>query len=243
MKTRTILVGLACMCSAALIARSTLAQDSGSAAKDAAKAAADEAKKQLQGAGQQAAEDAKKKVGEWAGHGDKAMSADEQRQMEAMMKMGQPGPEHEYLKALEGRWTAACKNRMSPDAPWEETKGVMTNRMVMGGRWLQQDYTGEMMGHPFTGMGYLGYDNMQKKYVATWMDTMCTGMMVCYGTADSAHKTYTFTGEMLDPMTGKMTKFKNILTMQGADKHSFQMICTGPDGKEFTCMEINYTKS
>jgi len=243
MKMRKILVGLVCMCSSTLMARSVLAQDSASdKAKDAMGQATDAAKQQAQQAGQQATEEAKKKVGEWA-QGDKKMSPDEQKQMDAMMKAGQPGPEHQYLKSMEGKWTAVVKSRMTPDAPWEESKGTMENKMVLDGRWLQSNYTGDMMGQTFTGLGYMGYDNMTKKYISTWTDSMSTGMMVSQGTADSAHKTFTLTGESMCASSGKMETCKTITTLEGANKYSFKMISASPDGKgEFECMNITYTR-
>ncbi len=244
MKMRKILVGLVCMCSSTLIARPLLAQDSaGDAAKGAMNQATEAAKQKAQEAGQQAADEAKKKVGEWAQQGDKKMSPEDQKAMEAMMKAGQPGPEHQYLKSMEGTWTAVVKSRMTPDAPWEESKGTMENKMILDGRWLQSNFTGEMGGQKFTGLGFMGYDNMTKKYISTWTDSMSTGMMVSYGTSDAAHKSFTLSGESMCPMSGKMETCKTITTLEGAGKYTMKMVSPAPDGKgEFECMNITYTR-
>lgn len=241
---RCLILSLAMCCIAAFVARPARGDDK---IKDAAGAAADEAKKKMGEAGQQMADEAKKKLQDataLTGKDGAAPGGMSKEDMEKMMKLGMPGPEHEYLKALEGKWDAVVKMRMGPDAPWDESKGVMTNKMIMGGRWLQMDFNGMSMGQPFNGTGYMGYDNVMKKYVATWMDSQMTGMMVTYGAADSAHRSFTMEGEMPDPMAGgKMSKYRTVTTIEGADKSSYKMYCNTPDGKEYCCLEIAYTKS
>ena len=98
------------------------------------------------------------------------------------------------------------------------------------------------MGMPFTGMGFTGYDNIKKKYVGTWMDTMTTSMMISSGTANADGKSYTFTSTMDDPMTGKSSPVKETVTIVDDDHHTLEMWSPGPDGKMFKTMEIAYTR-
>jgi hypothetical protein len=88
----------------------------------------------------------------------------------------------------------------------------------------------------------MGYDNVTKKYFGTWMDNMSTGMMHSTGTWDAAAKQYNFTSEMPDPMTGKMVKCREVLTMTDNDHHTHQMFAPDKSGKEMKCMEIKYTR-
>ena len=64
--------------------------------------------------------------------------------------------------------------------PAQESTGTSENKMILGGRYLEQHYDGTMMGQPFCGIGY-GFDNYKKKYVATWIDSMGTGILVTTG--------------------------------------------------------------
>ena len=98
------------------------------------------------------------------------------------------------------------------------------------------------MGQPFTGLGYTGYDNVTKKYVGTWMDSMGTGVMNSTGTMGADGKSYVMTASMPDPTTGKMTTMKEKLTVTDADHHTFEMWGAGPDGKSFKMMEITYSR-
>ncbi|MCC6677984.1 MAG: DUF1579 family protein [Phycisphaerales bacterium] len=165
--------------------------------------------------------------------------------MEAMMKAAQPGPEHAAMARIAGTWDAVVKMyEPGVDKP-EESKGVMTNTLIHGGRYVQMNYKGEMMGGEFTGSGVWGYDNLTKKYFSTWCDNWSTGIMMMTGTYDAASKTYTSTGEMAMPMPdGTVMKMNQRETVKivSDDKHIMEMYGPGPDGKEMKHMEITYTR-
>ncbi|MEA2326038.1 MAG: hypothetical protein QOE68_997 [Thermoanaerobaculia bacterium] len=165
-----------------------------------------------------------------------------QAEMEAMMKAATPGDAHKKLGAMAGTFNAEVKMWMQPGAPPVGGGGVAENSWALDGRWLEQHFTGNFMGMPFTGVGFTGYDNIKKKYVGTWMDTMTTAMMVSSGTANADGKSYTFTSTMDDPMTGKSSPVKETVTIVDDDHHTLEMWSPGPDGKMFKTMEIAYTR-
>jgi hypothetical protein len=165
-----------------------------------------------------------------------------QAEMEAMMKAATPGDAHKKLGAMAGTFNAEVKMWMQPGAPPAGGAGVAENSWALDGRWLEQHFTGNFMGMPFTGVGFTGYDNIKKKYVGTWMDTMTTAMMVSSGTANSDGKSFTFTSTMDDPMTGKSSPVKEIVTVVDGDHHTLEMWGAAPDGKMFKMMEIAYTR-
>ncbi len=49
-----------------------------------------------------------------------------------------------------------------------------------------------MMNQPFSGIGYTGYDNFNKKYVSFWIDNMSTGMSTMDGKIDKDNDTHVF---------------------------------------------------
>jgi len=163
--------------------------------------------------------------------------------MQKMMEMMQPGAEHKRFEPLVGKFSAKSQWRMSEQEPWQSSEGESVNTMILGGRYLQQVFMGEMMGQPFKGLGMMGFDTMKKKYISLWMDEMSTSMMTSEGTADSAGKVLTFGGDMLCPMDGTMKPFHFTYTITDADNHSFEMF--SPDmktGKEFSGLKIVYTR-
>lgn len=169
-------------------------------------------------------------------------AAREKAEMEAMMKAATPGDPHKKLSPMAGTFTADVKMWMEPGAPPAPGGGVSENTWALDGRFLEQHFTGTFMGMPFTGVGFTGYDNIKKKYVGSWMDSMSTSMMISTGTANADGKSYTFTSTMDDPRTGKSSKVKEKVTIVDDDHHTLEMWGAGPDGKTFKMMEIAYSR-
>jgi hypothetical protein len=165
---------------------------------------------------------------------------------EAMMKIWQevatPGEPHKFLSQSVGTWETASKAWMDPSQPPEESKGTTKFTMILGGRFLQQEATGQMMGQPFKGIGIVGYDNFRKKYTMIWIDDAGTALYTAEGTADPTGKTITFLGKMDDPLTGEKDKtVKYVSKMIDQDKQVFEMYAM-EGGKEMKTMEMTYTR-
>jgi len=170
---------------------------------------------------------------------DKA--AEQKAMMDAMMKAGTPGDNHKRLDGMVGTWDTKVKMWMEPGAAPMESTGKAVNEWVLGGRWLQQKFDGTMMGAPFSGIGYTGYDNIRKSYVGTWMDSMSTGFMTSSGTGGDA-KSWNFTAMSLDPMSGEPVSCEEKISWIDKDKHVFEMTCPDMDGNMYKMMEITYSR-
>ena len=169
----------------------------------------------------------------------------DQKDMQAMMdtykKLATPGEPHKQLASLEGSWNTKTKEWMDPKKPPTESTGTCEEKMLLDGRFLQQECTGDMMGQPFTGMGVTGYDNYTKKYVSTWMSSMGTGIFLMEGTGSADGKTITLHGSHKDPTWGVM-KHRAVWKLVDANTQTFEMYHKGKDGKEMKMMEITYTR-
>ena len=170
----------------------------------------------------------------------KQPAMDEKAAMEAMEKAGTPGDAHKKLEAVVGTFDVKVKMWMDPSTPPEESTGTSENTWVLGNRFVQMKYQGTMMGKPFSGLGYTGYDNVTKKYVGTWMDDMSTGMMVSKGSMSGNVMTSTATAS--DAMTGKVATFTEKVTVTDNDHHTMEMWGPAPNGKNYKMMEITYTR-
>ena len=172
-----------------------------------------------------------------------AAPAMDPKAMEAMMeKMAAPGPNHEVFKGMEGEWNQTVVWTMDPSQPAQESHSVATVKSILGGRYSQEETTGEMMGKPFSGMGLVGYDNILKKYVGMWVDNAGTGIMTEEGTADASGNVINWIGKMSDATTGKMGRSRMVWRKVDDNKHTFEMYSNGPDGKEFKMMTITYDR-
>ena len=161
--------------------------------------------------------------------------------MDVYKKLGTPGTPHKLLASMAGTWTTKIKSWCEPNKPPMESTGTCEQKMVLGGRFLQQEFTGEMMGSPFTGIGVNGYDNHTKKYVSTWMDSMGTAILFFEGTAGPDGKTITQESRYDDPVKGPM-KWRSVTRVVDGNTHVFEMYATDKSGKEEKMMEITYTR-
>ena len=167
-------------------------------------------------------------------------TADQMQQMMAEYeKAATPGAEHKALQEGVGNWTATSKMWMEPGKPPTEAQGTEEVKPALGGRFIQMHFTGNMMGKPFEGMGMEGYDNIKKKWVMTWADSMGTMIVYAEGTGDAKQRT--FTGEETLP-GGQKRPFRWVVKTESKDKHTMEMYAPGMDGKEAKEMEIVYTR-
>jgi hypothetical protein len=171
----------------------------------------------------------------------KAADDMQKAQMDAWMKASTPGDAHKKLDGMVGTWDVKVKSWMEPGAPPMESTGSAVNAWVLGGRWMEEKFTGSFMGMPFSGIGYTGYDNIKKQYIGTWMDSMSTAVMVSTGKGGSGN-TWEFASSMDDPMSGKTMPVTEKVTFTDADHHTMEMWSPGPDGKMFKMMEIAYSR-
>lgn len=169
--------------------------------------------------------------------------------MAMMMEMAKPGENHKMLQEGVGTWSYVVKWWMSPDAPPMESSGTSVGRSVMDGRYLISEHTGKMqmpgpdgkmMDSEFKGMGTEGYDNAKKKFVASWIDNMGTGLMHMEGTYDPSTKTLTYIGEY-EMMPGMKTKVRETIKYTDKNHRTFEFFEARGD-KEVKVMEMNYTR-
>ena len=170
-----------------------------------------------------------------------AKQMDPQAMMEMYQKLATPGEPHKQLASLAGSWITKTKEWMEPDKPPTEAAGSAEMKMLLDGRFLQQDFTSEMMGQPYTGMGITGYDNLRKKYVSIWLDTMGTSPFMMEGTGSADGKTITLKGQHTEPGGGKMTH-RAVWKIVDSNTQTFDMYGAHHGTKETKVLEITYTR-
>lgn len=171
-------------------------------------------------------------------------ASDPAQVMEAMARLAAVRPEHAFLEQLAGEWQAEVSLTMG-DGPPQKGSGVSRNELIMGGRFLQQNYAGMHEQMEFQGLGLLGFDNAIEKYVGTWVDNMGTMILpVSTGSLDASGKVLVMRREMVDPMSGQPIVLRDITTILGPDRHKFEMYqaANDPRGDEKKLMEAVYTR-
>ncbi|MGD0816312.1 MAG: DUF1579 domain-containing protein [Verrucomicrobiota bacterium] len=173
---------------------------------------------------------------------EKSGSTDQDFDQEEIMKKlqaaGTPGAAHKALDAFAGNWKAEVKCWMEQDAQPIVTHGMARTGWILGGRFLEEEFRGEMMGQPFTGRCLLGFDNTQQKFKSVWVDDKNTAMVTSEGTADSGYKVITLEGRSDCPATGqKNISMKQVFRVHNPDEIVLEMFHDGAKR-----MEITYTR-
>jgi len=169
-----------------------------------------------------------------------AQSQDKAEMMQKMKVAGAPGASHQALQHLVGNWKAEVKCWMDPSAPPEISPGTSKANLVFGGRFLEEEFHGQMMGHPFVGKTLMGYDNAKQTFNSVWISDNQTSMFISEGKADGANKVITLECKANCAASGRRDMpMKTVLRILSPDKHTFEMFDGNSNAKT---MEITYTR-
>jgi hypothetical protein len=155
-------------------------------------------------------------------------------------KQPTPQKEHDWLKQLDGEWLFESECTMEPGKPPVKCKGTETVR-TLGGFWSISEMKGDFMGSPFTGVMTLGFDTQKKRYVGTWLCSMCETMSSYDGSLDKDAKVLTLETEAPHPATGKLVKMRDVLEVKDKN-HKVLKSYLQEDGKWVPFMSATYTR-
>ncbi len=165
-------------------------------------------------------------------------------EMQACMEAGLPGEKHAVLAKSIGTWQGKSRTWMTPGAEPMASECTMLVSDFMDGRFTKWEMEGDMPGMgTMKGMGLYGFDNVQQKFVATWVTNCGTNIMNGTGERSSDGSTFTWTYGMHDPITKKPMTMRDIERHTGPDTFVLETWCTDPkSGKEFKMMEATFTR-
>jgi hypothetical protein len=174
--------------------------------------------------------------------GDKqSQSSGSQGNHEELMKKAEaaekPGAAHQALKALEGKWKVEVQCWMDESGEAKTSQGEATVRSTFDGRFMEEDFRGNMFGKSFEGRWLLGYDNAKQKFTSVWWDNASTSITMSEGSGSNSNKVITLEGQKQCAATGEVKPLKQVLNLQGNDKRVCEMFVDGQKR-----MEITYTR-
>ncbi len=151
-----------------------------------------------------------------------------------------PGPVHKRLGELAGTWDVSTRYTIGDKQ--HEGKATCEAKLILGGRFLQQDYSSRFQGQPFHVLQLLGYDNARKKSIEIMLDNLGTGVMHNEGTVSDDGKVITNSGESTDPQTGKPYKLRTVTTIIDKDHFTLEWFHTSADGKESPVVSMTHVR-
>jgi hypothetical protein len=79
-----------------------------------------------------------------------------------------PSDPHELLAGTVGDWALTIRVWSAPNTEPQESAGTATGRWILGERFVQTTFEGEVMGREFEALKIEGYENATQEYVSTW---------------------------------------------------------------------------
>ena len=157
----------------------------------------------------------------------------------AMIAHMTPGEAHQRLAKDVGEWKASM-TMFTPDGELK-SEGTAIVEMALGGRFQVTKIKANIMGMPFDGLGYQGYDNAKKVYTSIWMDNMGTSMTYAEGGVDKENDTLVYKGEMYSSETGKYIHYRSVSKNVSENHITFEMYME--EGGNYTrSFLIEYTR-
>jgi len=153
-----------------------------------------------------------------------ALPKDADGGMARWMQSMQPGPAHERLQELLGSYDVTMRMWMAPGQPAIESKGSDEITWFAQGKWLQSNWSMDMMGQATKGLSILGYDNFKERYVWTKVDSMQTTIQNASGHFDQSGDNLILWGTIDEPMTPEQDKqVKYVYRGFGQDKFALEV--------------------
>lgn len=163
-----------------------------------------------------------------------------------------PGEAHKKLDIFVGQWTTTTKIWMAgPEEQPTVSQGESTYEWILDGRFVEERTSsvlkfpsadGAVTEVPYNGRGFIGYDNVRKVYVNTWVDSLSTTISTNKGNFSPDGKTLTLYGEMDEPaqgIYGRLIRLENKL--ESRDRHVFTLYDLHA-GENYRVMEIVYER-
>lgn len=161
-----------------------------------------------------------------------------QQMKELMLKNSLPGDNHKLLEKFVGNWSYEVRWWKDEGAEPEIGKGSISAKLILGKRFVEQQYRGTMSGQPFEGLSILGYDNAKNEYTSLWLDNTSTGVMSGKGKYDPGTKLYSEKGNLSCPVSGAETSYRATTKWNDDNTFVYEIFNSGLDGKEYRSLEV-----
>ncbi|MBE2280879.1 MAG: DUF1579 family protein [Ignavibacteriaceae bacterium] len=163
--------------------------------------------------------------------------------LEEMIKLTQPGAEHELLAIFEGVWEQEIHIFFRSDTV-SVTKGTgkITNQFVLGSRYIQSIGSSIAFGMHISSITYIGFDKRFGKYSMFTMDELGTYAVNSLGEYVDEEASFIFEGNALDPVTSEYLNFKMIYRIESEDRIIYNLFFIMPDNTQFKYIEAIYKR-
>jgi hypothetical protein len=174
---------------------------------------------------------------------EKAGAPSNEEIADALIGAMNPGAGQEKLEYMVGTFDVAIRVWLDPSEPPITATATSIATWVLGKRYMQQMLAGNVMGEPWSGIGYAGFDNVSQQYVATYMDSASTGMLWFTGTLDAAAGAARMTATTHDEVTGEPVPVEMRVSIAPNGDHTTEIWQGDSTGAMSKVLELQYTRT
>lgn len=155
-----------------------------------------------------------------------------------MPPMGPPA-QMKDIAFMQGEWTVDMQVKMDPSADWESYTGEASVVPSLDGCIQRMDFTSQIMGMPFKGVGFDTFNRETGQYESFWIDTMSAHMSKMSGNFKDGKLMQS--GE--DMMMGQPQLTKSWIEKRSNDEVYMEMSVSTDQGKTWmTNMKMTYRR-
>jgi len=154
-----------------------------------------------------------------------------------------PGEGQKRLEPMVGSFDVKIRTWADPSSPPVESQATSISAWVLGNRYVQSMLSGYLHDEPFSGIGYIAYDNASETYQAAWMDTGSTGITWYTGSMGESGESAIMKANVTNPLTSKPSPIELRLSIAENGDHMSEVWGQGYGTETFKMMELRYTKT
>jgi len=94
-------------------------------------------------------------------------------------RLAQPGEPHALLQRLVGEWDVAVRTPVDPVERVD--RGSVKGLALLGGRYVQLQFSLTVARQPFEAVQVLGFDALRQQFTSSWRDSASTWTTECAG--------------------------------------------------------------
>jgi hypothetical protein len=144
---------------------------------------------------------------------------------------------YQFLEPLVGQWETSAKISSGPAAP---ASGTAEGKWTLGGKFLSIESAANPTDKSALDIKMIGYDELEKKYQAVWMDTDHTEMLQMKGVSNDGKKIIFLATS--HNAAGQAAIARAVLTITDKDHHTWERYAVGADGKETKILEVAFSR-
>lgn len=152
------------------------------------------------------------------------------------------GGVHAQLARMAGRWEGRFRLWFEPGPPAEDSVQRGSIRVLLGGRVLLHEYTGQCSGEPMEGVALIAHHLDERRYETAWAESFGTGTALMFSTGASGDPRLSVLGSYSDGQGGARWGWRTAIEQAADDTLDLRMYNITPDGTEALAVEVNYRR-